>query len=172
MTAAAASPPPVRRLTAVPPSVAPATVVVLTADGELFCSDPHRLPQLAERLAALVGARAGRPRPLREPAPRPREDTALRLGRLQLEPDGYAAVVAGRRVALTAREFELLLVLARAAGRTLTRRQLLDAVWPSSAAGEAGRTVDVHVARLRGKLGPAAGQLVTVRGVGYRLEPA
>jgi DNA-binding response OmpR family regulator len=167
MTAAVPSRPAVRRLTAVPPAADPATVVVLTADGELFCSDPRRLPVLAERLAALVG-----------PRPRPREDRApraaavLRLGPLQLEPDGYAAVVAGRRVPLTAREFELLLVLARAAGRTLTRRQLLDAVWPSSHAGEAGRTVDVHVARLRGKLGVAAGQLVTVRGVGYRLEPA
>jgi len=167
MTAAVPSHPPARRLTSVRATADPATVVVLTADGELFCSDPRRLPVLAERLATLVG-----PHPRRREDRAPREDAGLRLGRLQLEPDGYAAVVAGRRVALTAREFELLLVLARAAGRTLTRRQLLDAVWPSSSAGEAGRTVDVHVARLRGKLGAAAGQLVTVRGVGYRLEPA
>src|SRR4051795_9504448 len=134
LPAPAPSRPPARRLSAVPPAADPATVVVLTADGELFCSDPRRLPVLVERLAALVGPRPARPR--RREDPPVREDAGLRLGRLQLEPDGYAAVVAGRRVAPTAREFELLLVLARAAGRTLTRRQLLDAVWPSSSAGE------------------------------------
>jgi DNA-binding response OmpR family regulator len=168
MTAAAApTRSPVRRLTpvpATPSSAAPATVVVLTADGELLCSDPHRLPALAERLAALLG-----PQPAAPPLPR---DGVLRLGPLVVEPDAYAAVVSGRRVALTAREFQLLLTLARAAGRTLSRGQLLQAVWPHSATGESGRTVDVHMTRLRRKLGAAAAQLVTVRGVGYRLEPA
>jgi DNA-binding response OmpR family regulator len=168
MTAAAApTRSALRRLAAVPatPSSAdPATVVVLTADGELLCSDPRRLPALAERLATLLG-----PQPAAAPPPR---DGVLRLGRLVVEPDAYAAVVGGRRVALTAREFQLLHTLARAAGRTLSRGQLLQAVWPHSAAGEAGRTVDVHMTRLRRKLGPAAAQLVTVRGVGYRLEPS
>ena len=167
MTAAPVRSLPVRRPAAVPRAGETDTVLVLTADGELFCSDLHRLPELVERLTHFVGV--DRPVP---PAPPSPEGRTLRLGRLVVEPGAYAAVVGGRRAALTAREFELLLTLARAAGRTLTRTELLAAVWPSSTPGESKRTIDVHVTRLRRKLGPAAVQLVTVRGVGYRLEPA
>jgi DNA-binding response OmpR family regulator len=176
MTAAPALPSPTARwLSAVPAAVDPAgrpvTVFVLTEDGQLLCSDPDRIEVLAEQLARLV---AGRAAPTLPPRPRRAAPAGnrvpLRLGRITLEPDAYAAVVAGRRVALTAREFDLLLTLARSAGRTLTRPYLLRAVWQTSA-DPGTRTVDVHVTRLRRKLGPAADQLVTVRGVGYRLEP-
>jgi DNA-binding response OmpR family regulator len=74
--------------------------------------------------------------------------------------------VFGRPVELTFREFELLAHLAGHPDRVLTREQLIDTVW--NHAGGSGRTVDVHVARLRRKLADARGALQTVRGVGYR----
>jgi DNA-binding response OmpR family regulator len=96
------------------------------------------------------------------------DDTPLRLGRLSLDAGSYVAVVGGTRVDLTKREFRLLWELARSAGRTLTRAELLHRIGESDAGRS--RVVDVHVTRLRRKLGPAAPQLVTVRGVGYRLD--
>jgi DNA-binding response OmpR family regulator len=75
-------------------------------------------------------------------------------------------LVFGRPIELTFREFELLAYLAANPERVLTRDQLIDAVWNHD--GGTGRTVDVHVARLRSKLADARGALQTVRGVGYR----
>jgi DNA-binding response OmpR family regulator len=71
-------------------------------------------------------------------------------------------------VDLTAREFALLETLLRHAGRVLTRDQLLDHAWPAGVA-VTPNTVDAFVAFVRRKLGPAAGRIETVRGVGYRL---
>ena len=71
-------------------------------------------------------------------------------------------------VALTTKEFELLQFFAERPGRALSRQQILDAVWGYDWFGDT-RTVDVHVAQVRKKLGDAA-QITTVRGVGYRLE--
>ena len=74
----------------------------------------------------------------------------------------------GAAVELTTREFDLLVHLASHRGFVLTRQQLLDGVWGRDWFGDE-RTVDVHVAQLRKKLGPAF-RLATVRGVGYRLD--
>jgi len=72
-----------------------------------------------------------------------------------------------RGVRFTAKEFALLRYLVERRGQVLTRRQLIDGVWgPSYRGGQ--RTVDIHVRRLRSKLGPDL-DLVTLRGVGYRL---
>jgi DNA-binding response OmpR family regulator len=73
----------------------------------------------------------------------------------------------GSEVRLTRKEFGLLAALARKAGRVATRDQLLDEVWGQSYYGDT-RTLDVHVRRLRSKLGPCAGCVETVVGVGYR----
>jgi DNA-binding response OmpR family regulator len=79
--------------------------------------------------------------------------------------------VAGHPVELTAKEFGLLVALLRAGGRVLSREQLLDAVWGYANAAEIeSRTVDVHIRRLREKLGASARHIVTVKGAGYRLE--
>jgi two-component system alkaline phosphatase synthesis response regulator PhoP len=82
--------------------------------------------------------------------------------------------VAGVPVELTAKEFDLLMILLDAHGRVLTRQGLLDRVWRYDRAEElderAGRTVDVHIARLRRKLGPEGGCIITLRGVGYRFQ--
>ena len=83
-------------------------------------------------------------------------------------------VSAARPVALTAIEFRLLVALLEADGRVLTRDQLLDAVYGQDEAGIMDRTVDVHIGRLRDKLGDDAEQpryVATVRGAGYRAAP-
>lgn len=80
------------------------------------------------------------------------------------------ASVAGGALDLTYREFELLATLVEHPGRVFTREQLLNTAWDHAPVGS--RTVDVHVRRLRVKLGPAAGRLTTIRNVGYRFEPA
>ncbi|HEX7188014.1 MAG TPA: winged helix-turn-helix domain-containing protein, partial [Actinomycetes bacterium] len=79
----------------------------------------------------------------------------------------------GREIELTRREFDLLAHLVEHPHRVLTRRNLLDVVWQTmSSRGGGTRTVDVHVHRLRSKLGePFARGLVTLRGVGYRWSP-
>jgi DNA-binding response OmpR family regulator len=93
---------------------------------------------------------------------------AIRLGPLTLNVDSYQVAVSGRLLDLTYKEFELLRFLVRAPGRVFTRDALLRQVWGYDFYGGT-RTVDVHVRRLRAKLGPEHETLIqTVRGVGYR----
>jgi DNA-binding response OmpR family regulator len=93
----------------------------------------------------------------------------LRVGRLLLDPRGRRANLDTGPVELTTTEFDLLHHLAARPGRVCPRDELLEQVW-GYPAGTATRTVDVHVAQLRGKLGDAV-TLRTVRGVGYAVEP-
>ena len=96
------------------------------------------------------------------------EGAMIRLGPLALDTDTYRVTAAGRPLDLTFKEFELLRFLASHPGRVYTRPSLLREVWGYDFYGGT-RTVDVHVRRLRAKLGPEHEQLVeTVRGVGYR----
>ncbi|WP_121434899.1 winged helix-turn-helix domain-containing protein [Actinomadura pelletieri] len=92
----------------------------------------------------------------------------LRAGEIALDPAGRTAVVGGRRAALTVTEFDLLEFLMANPGRVFTREQLLEAAW-GPGAGAGSRTVDVHVAQLRAKLGEG-NPIRTVRGVGYVLD--
>ena len=79
--------------------------------------------------------------------------------------------VNGRSLQLTAKEFALLTALMRADGRVLSRDQLLETVWGYANAAEIeSRTVDVHIRRLRAKLGAEARRIVTVKAVGYRFD--
>lgn len=92
-------------------------------------------------------------------------------GDLTIDAGGYTARVRGRPLDLTYKEFELLKYLAQHPGRVFTRAQLLQEVWGYDYFGGT-RTVDVHVRRLRAKLGPEHEQLIgTVRNVGYRFDP-
>jgi two-component system, OmpR family, response regulator MtrA len=95
-------------------------------------------------------------------------DETLALGPVQVQVHQRRARVDGIEVALTATEFDLLTHLVRSPGRVFTREQLLSAVWGYTAAAGT-RTVDVHVAQLRAKLGPQA-PIRTVRGVGYAAD--
>ncbi|TDC44772.1 response regulator transcription factor, partial [Actinomadura sp. KC345] len=92
----------------------------------------------------------------------------LRAGALALDPGSRTAVIGDRRVTLTVTEFDLLEFLMGSPGRVYTREQLLDAAW-GPGAGAGSRTVDVHVAQLRAKLGEG-NPIRTVRGVGYVLD--
>lgn len=95
-------------------------------------------------------------------------DGVVRLGPLLIDIDAYTATLAGRPLDLTYKEFELLRFLAERPGRVFTRPGLLREVWGFDFYGGT-RTVDVHVRRLRAKLGPEHEHLIqTVRGVGYR----
>jgi len=98
-------------------------------------------------------------------------DAPIRRGDLLIDETTYTAKVGGRSLDLTFKEFELLKYLAQHPGRVFTRAQLLQEVWGYDYYGGT-RTVDVHVRRLRAKLGPEHEALVgTVRNVGYRFVP-
>ncbi|MFO8075216.1 MAG: response regulator transcription factor [Egibacteraceae bacterium] len=93
------------------------------------------------------------------------------VGDLSIDEDTYIVRLRGRPLDLTFREFELLKYLAANPGRVFTRGQLLQEVWGYDYFGGT-RTVDVHIRRLRAKLGAEYEQLIgTVRGVGYKLDP-
>ena len=99
----------------------------------------------------------------------------LRRADLVVDPERHEVTRGGETLALTRVEFRLLQTILEADGRVLSRDQLLDAVYGHDAADVLDRTVDVHVGRLRDKLGDDADQpryVATVRGVGYRAAPA
>jgi DNA-binding response OmpR family regulator len=98
----------------------------------------------------------------------PGGEAGIILGPLTVDVDSYRVAVAGRLLDLTYREFELLRFLVERPGRVCTRQLLLREVWGYDFYGGT-RTVDVHVRRLRAKLGPGhEGLIETVRSVGYR----
>lgn len=100
------------------------------------------------------------------------DGSVTRLGPLSLDTETYRVTAAGRSLDLTYKEFELLRFLASNPGRVYTRPALLREVWGYDFYGGT-RTVDVHVRRLRAKLGPEHEHLIeTVRGVGYRSAAA
>ena len=97
------------------------------------------------------------------------EDTVLRTGKLELDLDARRCTSSGREVELTHREFDLLGTLLGYPSRVHTREQLLELVWGTDSINP--KTVDGHIAALRRKLG-AAISITTLRGLGYRLDPA
>ena len=96
--------------------------------------------------------------------------SVLRVGELTIDPDTYQVRLRGRPLDLTFKEFQLLLYLSERPGRVFSRSRLLQEVWGYDFFGGT-RTVDVHVRRLRAKLGPEhEAMIATVRNVGYKLE--
>jgi DNA-binding response OmpR family regulator len=94
----------------------------------------------------------------------------LRVGDVEIDDGRREVRVHGKPVAFTTKEFDLLHYLAERAGLALSRQQILDAVWGFEWFGD-NRTVDVHIAQVRKKVGDAV-RIDTVRGLGYRLDPA
>jgi two-component system response regulator RegX3 len=108
--------------------------------------------------------RAGEPEELLPPV--------LEAGPVRMDVERHVVSVRGAQVSMPLKEFELLELLLRNAGRVLTRGMLIDRVWGSDYVGD-GKTLDVHVKRLRAKVeeDPANPvHLVTVRGLGYKFE--
>src|SRR3989442_949025 len=163
-----------RRIRALP-ELAALPVIMLTARGddvdkivglELGADDYLAKPFNPRELLARIRAVLRRGRVVASARPR------FRAGRLEIDFDAREVRVGAKRQALTSYEFELLAVLARAAGRVLSREQLLDGL--KGAEYEAfDRSIDVHISKLRAKLEPNPKEpryIKTVRGVGYVLS--
>ena len=103
----------------------------------------------------------------------PRSNSASASGPVRMDVERHVVAMDGEPVALPLKEFDLLELLLRNAGRVLTRAQLIDRVWGSDYVGDT-KTLDVHVKRLRSKVEPEPSTpryIVTVRGLGYKFEP-
>jgi two-component system response regulator RegX3 len=151
-------------------------VIMLTAkDGEVdkvvglelgaddYVTKPYSAHELVARIRAVL-RRRGEPDELVPPT--------LEAGPVRMDVDRHVVSVGGEPVAMPLKEFELLELLLRNAGRVLTRGQLIDRVWGSDYVGDT-KTLDVHVKRLRGKVEPDPANpkhIVTVRGLGYKFE--
>ena len=107
---------------------------------------------------------------MRRTSARPHDDGPLRVGDLVVDPRARRALLGARELELTPKEFDLLTALASDAGAAISRRRLLEEVWETTWYGSS-KTIDVHVASLRRKLGDP-GLIETVRGVGFRLRSA
>jgi len=125
-----------------------------------YVTKPFSMKRLLARVAAVLRRR--------ETAAEPSE--VLTGGPITLDRGRYDVTVDGKPIVLTATEFRLLGALMAARGRVLSREQLLDSVLGYGVA-VTQRTIDVHVAALRKKLGDAANWVQTVRGVGYTFRP-
>jgi DNA-binding response OmpR family regulator len=157
-------------------------VIVLTArDSELdvvlsleagavdYVTKPFRLAELLARIAshlrmrdALVYTRPGSSA----------ANQAIDLGDLTVDVAARRVILAGTEIALRPKEFDVIRVLAEAAGVVVTRERLIDDVWDENWWGST-KTLDVHINSIRRKLGEEAGapsRITTIRGVGYRLE--
>jgi two-component system phosphate regulon response regulator PhoB len=135
-------------------------VVGLEVGADDYVVKPFSPRELVARVRAIL-------RRAQEPA----EFAVKRIGELEVDESRHSVGVQGTPVELTAKEFGLLCALMRANGRVLNREQLLEGVWGYADAAEIeSRTVDVHIRRLREKLGSEAKRIVTVKGVGYRFD--
>jgi phosphate regulon transcriptional regulator PhoB len=135
-------------------------VVGLEVGADDYVGKPFSPKELVARVRAVL--RRSRPD---QPTP------VLSVGPVTLDPSRHAVSLDGRAVVLTPKEFDLLQALLDAAGRVLSREYLLNRVWGYARADVIeSRTVDVHVRRLRAKLGDAGTRIATVKSVGYRFE--
>ena len=134
-----------------------------------YLPKPFSPAELVLRVKSVLRRSAGsRPGEAGDEAPR---RPPLMLADLRVDLDRYEVTREGTTLPLTNVEFKLLVALIEAGGRVLTRDQLLDAVWGRDKADVLDRTVDVHVGRLRDRLGDDAERpsyVETVRGIGYR----
>jgi two-component system response regulator RegX3 len=135
---------------------------------ELGADDYVTKPFSSRELLARVRAVLRRGKDERELVP-----SVVEAGPVRMDVERHVVTVAGTPTKLPLKEFELLELLLRNAGRVLTRGQLIDRVWGADYVGDT-KTLDVHVKRLRAKVEPDPAEprhIVTVRGLGYKFEP-
>ena len=138
-------------------------VVGLELGADDYVTKPYSSRELVARVRAVL-RRGAEPEAL-VPA-------TVEAGPVRMDVERHVVTVNHQAVAMPLKEFELLEILLRNAGRVLTRMQLIDRVWGSDYVGDT-KTLDVHVKRLRSKIEPdpaAPRHLVTVRGLGYKFE--
>lgn len=133
-------------------------VIGLELGADDYVVKPFGLRELVARIRAVTRRAGARPEALRE---------HLQAGGLEIDQRTHSVTVNGRAVALTRKEYDLLVYLASDPGAVRTREDIIDEVWDPHWFGPT-KTLDVHVASLRRKLGDP-GWIETVRGVGYRL---
>ncbi len=139
-------------------------VVGLEVGADDYLTKPYSYRELLARIRAVLR------RSQADLAPAAASEI-LRAGRIEMDTEAHEVSVAGKKIQMPLREFELLELLLQNADRVLTRNQILDRIWGLNYIGDT-KTLDVHVKRIRSKIEedpsrPAA--LVTVRGLGYKL---
>ena len=134
-------------------------VVGLQLGADDYITKPFSMSVLSARVAAV----------LRRSAAATDGGRIVEVGPVRIDPERHQAEVAGKSVSLTRTEFRLLLALAAARGRVLSRNQLIDQTIGLDAV-VTDRTIDVHLTSLRRKLGKARELIEAVRGIGYRMS--
>jgi phosphate regulon transcriptional regulator PhoB len=135
-------------------------IVGLEVGADDYVGKPFSPKELVARVRAVL--RRSHP----DPSP-----PVLTVGPITLDAARHAVSLNGQAIVLTPKEFDLLQALLEAAGRVLSREFLLNRVWGYARADVIeSRTVDVHVRRLRAKLGDAGSRIATVKSIGYRFE--
>lgn len=138
-------------------------VVGLELGADDYVTKPYSTRELLARIRAVLR---------RQTDDSDLDDGVLTAGTVRMDVDKHQVTVEGREIAMPLKEFELLELLLRNAGRVLTRGQLIDRVWGADYFGDT-KTLDVHVKRIRSKIETDPSNprmLVTVRGLGYRFE--
>ena len=139
-------------------------VVGLEIGADDYVTKPYSPRELVARIRAVLRRQGGEAAEVTTPT--------LAAGPVRMDVERHVVTVEGASVQLPLKEFELLELLLRNAGRVLTRGQLIDRVWGADYVGDT-KTLDVHVKRLRSKVEPepsAPRYIVTVRGLGYKFE--
>ncbi|WNB85293.1 response regulator transcription factor [Cellulomonas sp. ATA003] len=140
-------------------------VVGLELGADDYVTKPYSYRELLARVRAVLRRRTDSPEP-------EAEEGALAVGPVRMDVERHTVEVDGVTVPFPLKEFELLEMLLRNAGRVLTRAQLIDRIWGSDYVGDT-KTLDVHVKRVRAKIEPDPANprlLLTVRGLGYKLD--
>lgn len=135
-------------------------ILTLNAGADDYIVKPLNVDELIARLKAL-----------QRRAFHLRSVSVIRAGNIEVDLERWTVSVEGRNIILTSKEFSLLKELIEAKGRVLTRDALLERIWGREKELDIStRTVDIHLSRLRIKLGRAGNQIITVRNVGYRID--
>jgi two-component system response regulator RegX3 len=138
-------------------------VVGLELGADDYVTKPYSSRELLARIRAVLRRRIDL---------EGQDDGVVEAGGVRMDVERHAVAVDGREISMPLKEFELLELLLRNAGRVLTRGQLIDRVWGSDYFGDT-KTLDVHIKRIRSKIEREPSEpvrLVTVRGLGYRFE--
>ena len=133
-------------------------IIALELGADDYVAKPFSARELALRVRAILARRS-----IQQPKP-----SRVSIGKLRLDAENRTVAVNGKPADLSALDFRLISVLMNARGGVVSREQLIETAWGAESE-VSPRTVDTQLRRLRGKLGAAAEQILTVRGFGYRL---